>query len=155
MHKLDSPTESIADKRQYERVSSDAAISIRNSSRFTTAMRSSSALDTPCNLADLSFGGAKLVGSAPLGQPDDRLEIVIPLSDGSQLTLIGTVVRSDWKDDNYAAGVRFVRISVEDEIKLSDVLVSLGDDTLDSFKGTPLVPTRKHMHMRRGATLLH
>ncbi len=145
----------VSDKRQYERVPAHTPISIRNSSRFTAAMRSSSAGDTPCSLADLSYGGAKLVGSVPIGQPDDRLELVIPLSDGNQLSVIGTIVRSDWHDDEYVAGVRFVRISVEDEMKLTDVLVSIGDDSLDSFKGTPLVPTRKRMRMRRNATLLH
>ena len=155
MQKVDSPTSSTTDKRQYERVVAHAPAAIRNSTRFTTAMCSPAPQDTPCRLADLSFGGAKLVGSVPLGQPDDRLEVVIPLSDGSQLSVIGTVVHSDWNDDKYVAGVHFVRISVEDERKLSDVLVDLGGDSLDSCYGTPLVPNRKRMQMRRGATLLH
>ena len=155
MQEFDSPTTSDADKRQYERVPAHAPISIRNSSRFTNAMCSPAPQDTPCSLADLSFGGAKLVGSLPLGQPNDRLEIVIPLSDGTQLSVIGTVVRADWRPDEYSAGVHFVRVSVEDEMKLSDVLVDLRGDTLNSYFGTPLVPTRKPMQMRRSATLLH
>ena len=146
----------VSEKRQYERVPTEAQISIRNSTQFTAAaMRTASSLDTPCQLADLSYGGAKLVGSTPLGEPQDRLEMVLPLADGGQLSIFGTIVRTDGSRDEYSAGVRFVRVSVEDQMKLSDILVSLGDDSLDSFKDTPLVPSRKPIHKRPRTTLLH
>ena len=115
------------ERRRFERVRADFEIWVRNTTHFTEAnMQPQEGLGVPCNLSDLSFGGARIFGTVSPGLLKDRLELALPIKDGGTISVIGSIVRSEEDESEHAASVRFDRISVDDQMKLTRVLADLG-----------------------------
>lgn len=130
--------------RQFERVSADFKIWAHNTTRFAGGgVESPDTLGVPCRFSDLSFCGAKILGSVPLGSPADQLEISFPVVGDRTISLIGTMVRSEQDSGGFYTAVRFTRISVDDQWRLSQVLSELGEATIGQFQSAPLSPMRK------------
>ncbi|MDH3690991.1 MAG: PilZ domain-containing protein [Gammaproteobacteria bacterium] len=131
--------------RKFERVPADYEILVRNQTQpIPGAEQSSSAFGAACHLLDLSFNGARIAGPFQLGTVDDRLELMLPLgTKGGNISIIGTVVRSEHDATGYLTAVRFGRIAVADQVKLTEILKKLGEDSIGQFTSAPLSPMRK------------
>jgi len=115
------------ERRKFVRAPADFEIWVRNTTHFAEAnMQSQEGLGVPCNLSDLSFGGARIVGTMSPGSLKDRLELALPTKNGGAISVIGTIVRSEEDKNEHAASVHFALISAEDQMKLTRVLADLG-----------------------------
>lgn len=111
------------ERRGYARAVVDAPTWVRIPSKFATDHYSAAeALGIPSKLKDLSFSGAKIVGSLPLGRVGERLELVLPVLSGEYISVIGQIVRVGNDDHECATAVRFSRVSVSDQEQLSHVM---------------------------------
>lgn len=111
------------EKRGYARAIVDAPTWVRIPSKFATDHYSSEdTLGIPSKLKDISFSGAKIVGSLPLGRIGERLELVLPVMSGEYISVIAEIVRVEGKLDECATAVRFSRVSISDQEQLSNVL---------------------------------
>lgn len=142
----------VEEHRKFERVPSESEVWVRNTTRFAQGAEESDSRGTLHQLMDLSFNGAKLVGPSSAGSADDRLELLLPGRSGEPISIIGVIVRSQEVAGSYETAIRFARISVTEQMKLTELLAELGEESIGQFKSAPLSPMRKShaLHKKRG-----
>lgn len=130
------------EKREYERLATDADIWARN--RVTSGTEDAAlGLGTRCQLIDLSFSGAKLIAAIPLGAKGDVIALTLPTAGENMLPLSGTIVRTETYDKAHITAVRFARIPAADHLFLSEVLKSLSANSSLLIRSRPLSPASR------------
>lgn len=111
------------EKRRYARVAVDAPTWVRIPSQFASDHYSAEeALGIPSKLKDLSFSGAKVAGTLPVGRVGETIELVLPVTRGGYISVMGEIVRVDRNERETATAVHFSRISISDQEQLSEVM---------------------------------
>lgn len=131
MTKTSAPPQPSADeKRDHPRAAVEARTWARNPSQFASdSYDAAHTLGFPSKLTSLSFSGAKLLASSPLGTVGERVELVLPTtSHGENISAIGRVVRIERTERGYATALQFARVSVPDQMRLAQVLSILLSD---------------------------
>lgn len=134
--------------RKFERVPTKSEVWVRNTTRFAQSAEESDSRGVLHQLMDLSFNGAKLVGPSSAGSADDRLELLLSVGSGEPISIIGVIVRSREVAGSHETAVRFARISVTEQMKLTEMLSELGEESIGQFKSAPLSPMRKSRALR-------
>lgn len=111
------------EKRRYARAAVDAPTWVRIPTQFASDHYSAEeALGIPSKLKDLSFSGAKVVGTLPVGRVGETIELVLPVTRGGYISVMGEIVRVDGNQREAVTAVHFSRISVSDQEQLSEVM---------------------------------
>ncbi len=134
------------EKRQYDRVTTNLEAQVRNRTiefayRDLDRGQGDPGLGVRSQIADLSFVGSRLSGDRLLGLQGHCLELTLLVPDGELFALLAHVVRvSQIHQRGYHLGLRFFRVSVQDQLRLTRTLHAL--DRAMRLRSRPLSPFR-------------
>ena len=134
------------EKRQYDRLTTNLEAQVRNrtlglATRDLDPGQGDPGLGVRSQIADLSFVGSRLSGDRLLGLKGHCLELTLLMPDGELFALLAHVVRvSQIQQRRYNVGLRFFRVSVQDQLRLTRTLHAL--DRTIRLQSRPLSPFR-------------
>ncbi|MBE9526364.1 MAG: PilZ domain-containing protein [Proteobacteria bacterium] len=79
------------------------------------------------NLSNISWGGVRIRTKESLGDDGDLLNLLLPYSDGGDIEILSTIIRSWEFAGMYNTSVRFTVLHQKDESRLDDLLEILLD----------------------------
>lgn len=127
------------EKRRYDRITTDIEVQVRNRTLEFANRDLDPGEGLRTHITELSFAGSRLTGDRLLGLRGHCLELNILAPEQEYLSLLGHVVRvSQAEEGGYEIGLRFFRVSVQDQLRLTHILHTL-DRTL-RLKSRPLSP---------------
>lgn len=127
------------EKRQYDRITTDMEAQVRNRTLEFANRDLDPGQGVRAQIADLSFVGSRVSGDRLLGLRGHCLELTLLVPEGELLALLGHVVRVfQVEQGGYDIGLRFFRVAVQDQLRLTRTLHAL-DCTL-RLKSRPLSP---------------
>ncbi len=127
------------EKRRYDRIATKLDTRVRNRTLAYANRDRAAAHGVPSCVTDLSFVGSKVSGEHLLGLPGHCLELTFVVPDGESFALLGQVVRyTQIQPKGFDVGLRFFRVSVQDQIRLTRILHAL--DRTMRLRSRPLSP---------------
>ncbi len=139
------------EKRRYDRIATRLETRVRNRTLAYAHRDRVAGQGVSCGIADLSFVGSRLGSERLLGLPGHCLELTLVVPDGECFALLGHVVRYTEIDPRgFDIGLRFFRVSVQDQIRLTRILHA-HDQTI-RLRSRPLSPfsSRKKSRATQG-----
>jgi hypothetical protein len=128
------------EKRQYDRITTNLQAQVRNRTLEFANSDPDPGQEVRSQIADLSFIGGRLSGDRLLGLRGHCLELTLLEPDGELFALLGHVVRvSEIQQGGYNVGLRFFRVSVQDQLRLTRTLHAALDRTM-RLQSRPLSP---------------
>ena len=89
------------------------------------------------NLSNISWGGVRIRTKKPLGNDGDLLRLFLPYSDGGDIDILSTIIRSWEFGGMYNTSVRFTVLHQKDESRLDALLDLLLDSKDEKFRQYP------------------
>ncbi len=129
------------EKRKYDRITTDLEAQVRNRTIEFVNRHREPGQGVRSQIADLSFVGGRLSGDRLLGLKGHCLELTVLAPEGELFPLLGHVVRiSPIQQGGYHIGLRFFRVSIQDQLRLTHTLHAL--DRTMRLHSRPLSPLR-------------
>jgi c-di-GMP-binding flagellar brake protein YcgR len=89
------------------------------------------------NLANISWGGVRVLTKELLGDMNDTVEISLPSYDGEDINIVASIVRTWKSEDRYNTALRFSRLRHKDETRLYNLLKLLLDAEDEDHRRDP------------------